>query len=62
MSVHHKILKIGPRAFVGLLRPWFQPKAGTLALAGLRAAYMLVLIKNKYSFGVLVYLIWMAAA
>ena len=50
MFVRHKILRIGPK---GLWRapygPWCQLKAGTLASAGRRPAYMLVqiIISNK---------------
>ena len=45
--VRHKFLRIGQRAFVGLVGPRCQPKVGTLACAGRRPAYMLVIVKRE---------------
>ena len=45
LYVRYKILRIGPKDFLGPVGPRCQPKARTLAEAGGRPTYMLVHLK-----------------
>ena len=51
MFVRHKIMRIGPKGLCGARRASVPPKAGTLACAGRRPAYMLVSTNTGYNMG-----------
>ena len=53
LCVCHEMSGLARRAFVGTVGPRCQPKAGTLAWAGCRPAYMLVYVTTHIAYYIL---------